>query len=84
MASYKLEWKQSARRELKKLQKKTISRILQIIETLPDNPYPSGSRKLHGAEYTMPIRLTQVGVLGYDPTHVRLPPDSVRVSASLP
>jgi len=37
-----------------------------------------------GIECTMPIRLTQVGVLGYDPTHVRLPPDSVRVSASLP
>ena len=35
-------------------------------------------------EQSMPIRLTQVGVLGYDPTHVRLPPDSVRVSASLP
>jgi len=33
---------------------------------------------------TMPIRLTQVGALGYDPAHVRLPPDSVGVSASLP
>jgi len=40
MASYKIEWKQSARKELKKLQKKTISRILHTIETLPDNPYP--------------------------------------------
>jgi len=56
MASYKIEWKQSARKELKKLQKKTISRILQTIETLPDNPHPSGSRKLHGAEYTYRLR----------------------------
>jgi len=24
---------------------------------------------------TMPIRLTQVGALGYDPAHVRLPSD---------
>jgi len=44
MASYKIEWKQSARKELKKLQKKTISRILQTIETLPDNPYPGKIR----------------------------------------
>jgi len=56
MASYKIRWKQSARKELKKLQKKTISRILQIIETLPGNPHPPGSRKLHGAKYTYRLR----------------------------
>ena len=56
MASYKIEWKQSARKELKKLQKKTISRILQIIETLSDNPHPPRSRKLHGTEYTYRLR----------------------------
>jgi len=33
---------------------------------------------------TMPIRLTQVDTLGYDPAYVRLPSDSVGVSASLP
>ena len=56
MVSYKIEWKQSARKELKKLQKKTISRILQTIETLPGNPHPPGSRKLHGAEHTYRLR----------------------------
>ena len=56
MVSYKIGWKQSARKELKKLQKKTILKILQTIETLPDNPYPPGSRKLHGAEYTYRLR----------------------------
>jgi len=33
---------------------------------------------------TMPIRLTQVETLGYDPAHVRLPSNSFGVSASLP
>ena len=56
MASYKIEWKQSARKELKKLQKKAIAKILRTIETLSDNPYPPGSRKLHGAEYTYRLR----------------------------
>jgi len=32
----------------------------------------------------MPIRLPQNGALWYDPVHVRLPPDSVRVSGTLP
>lgn len=56
MASYKLEWKQSARKELRKLEKKTIARVLQTVENLPENPYPPGSRKLHGAEYTYRLR----------------------------
>ena len=56
MASYKIKWKQSAIKELKKFQKKTISKKFQTIETLPDNPYPTGSRKLHGAEYTYRFR----------------------------
>ena len=35
-------------------------------------------------EETMPIRLAQVVALGYDPAHVKLPSESVGVSASLP
>jgi len=34
--------------------------------------------------FTMPIRLTQVDSLGYDPAYVRLPSDSVGISVSLP
>ncbi len=56
MGSYKIEWKQSAGKEIKKFGRKTISRIFQAIETLPDNPCPPGSRKLHGAEYTYRLR----------------------------
>ena len=33
---------------------------------------------------TLPIRLAQADTLGYDPTHVRLPSDSVGVSAPFP
>jgi len=33
---------------------------------------------------SMPIRLTQVGALRYDPGHVRLPSDPFGISASLP
>ncbi|MDJ0899079.1 MAG: type II toxin-antitoxin system RelE/ParE family toxin [Xenococcus sp. MO_188.B8] len=57
MASYKIEWKQSAKKELKKLDKQIIPRILQAIENLADNPYLSGSKKLIGSDSIYRIRV---------------------------
>ena len=57
MASYKIEWKQSAQKGLKKLKNKTISKILQTVETLSDNPHPYGNHKLRGSEYTYRVRV---------------------------
>jgi hypothetical protein len=37
-----------------------------------------------GIESSMPIRIAQVGALGYNPAHVELPSDYVGVSASFP
>jgi mRNA interferase RelE/StbE len=57
MASYKIEWKQSAKKELKKLDKQIIIRILQAIEDLADNPYSLGSKKLTGSYSIYRIRV---------------------------
>jgi mRNA interferase RelE/StbE len=57
MASYKIEWKQSAKKELKKLDKQIILRILQAIEDLANNPYSSGSKKLIGSDSIHRIRV---------------------------
>lgn len=46
MASYKIQWKRSAKKELRKLDKQIILRILHAIAGLEANPYPSGSKKL--------------------------------------
>ena len=56
MALYKIEWKQSAKKELKKLDKSIIPKIINIVEKLSENPYPSGSRKILGAKNTFRIR----------------------------
>ena len=40
--------------------------------------------KISYINLNMPIRLIQVDALGCDPAHVRLPSDSVAVSASFP
>jgi mRNA interferase RelE/StbE len=50
MASYNVRWKLSAKKELKKLPKETILKILVVIEKLPENPFPKQYRKLAGAE----------------------------------
>ncbi|MDJ0647191.1 MAG: type II toxin-antitoxin system RelE/ParE family toxin [Xenococcaceae cyanobacterium MO_188.B19] len=57
MASYKIEWKNSAKKELKKLDKQIIIRILQAVEKLANNPHPSGSKKLMGSESIYRIRV---------------------------
>jgi mRNA interferase RelE/StbE len=57
MASYRIEWKQSAQKELKTLGKEVIPRILEAVEKLAENPYPRGGRKLMGTEYTYRIRV---------------------------
>lgn len=56
MASYKVAWKQSARKELRKLEREAILRILKAVEALAADPYPPGARKLTGSEHTYRIR----------------------------
>lgn len=57
MASYRIEWNQSAQKELKTLGKGVIPRILEAVEKPAENPYPRGGRKLMGTEYTYRIRV---------------------------
>jgi mRNA interferase RelE/StbE len=57
MASYRIEWKQSARKELRKLAKTVIPKILKVVAALAENPHPKGSKKLRGSEYTYRIRV---------------------------
>ena len=57
MAFYKVQWKNSAKKELKKLDKKVIVRILQAVGKLANNPHPSGSKKLMGSESIYRIRV---------------------------
>ncbi len=55
MASYTIEWKRSALKELKGLPKDAVRRILVAVEALADNPLPVGARKLAGTQHTYRI-----------------------------
>ena len=57
MASYEIEWKHSAERELRCIDKQYIPEILEAVESLADNPFPSQHRKLHGVETSYRIRV---------------------------
>lgn len=57
MGLYKVEWKKSAKKELKKLDKQVIPRILQAVENLAENPYSSDSKKLVGSDSIYRIRI---------------------------
>lgn len=63
MASYKIEWKRSAGKEVKKLPKILIPRIIAAVEELAENPFPSGCRKITGTEHTYRIRIGDYRIL---------------------
>jgi len=50
MANYKIEIKKSAAKEISKLPKVSIKRIVNKIQTLSDDPRPNGCKKLSGDE----------------------------------
>ncbi len=57
MTSYQIEWKNSARKELKKLPPDIIRKIIYAVESLAENPQPPNCRKLVGSEQTWRIRV---------------------------
>ncbi len=63
MDSYNIEWKRSAEKELKKLDKKILVKILESIEVLAQNPYPIGCKKLKGTEFIYRIRIGDYRVI---------------------
>ena len=63
MASYRIEWKRSASRELKRLQKSTLRRVLDVVEGLALNLYPHGVVKLAGSQHTYRLRVGDYRIL---------------------
>ena len=50
MASYNIIFHRDFQKELKKIPKKDVLRILDAIGALAGNPYPPGSNKLSGSD----------------------------------
>jgi mRNA interferase RelE/StbE len=56
MASYRIEWKSSALKELRKLPADAIGRIVIAVEALKQTPFPHGAKKLSGGRLSYRIR----------------------------
>lgn len=56
MTSYRLVWKASAEKELRKLPREIIARLVNLAENLAVNPFPPGTRKLAGTHNVYRVR----------------------------
>ena len=57
MASYRIEWKPSAAKELKRLPREGIPRMIAAVEALASNAFPQGVVRLKGSQHTYRIRI---------------------------
>ncbi len=57
MAVYKLCWKESVRKDLRRLPIALIPKIVKKVESLPDNPTPTDSKKLRDTEHSYRVRV---------------------------
>jgi mRNA interferase RelE/StbE len=57
MDFYKIEWKASALKDLKRLDKWIVPRILQAVDSLKEQPLPHDVRKIRGSERSYRIRV---------------------------
>jgi len=65
MGSYRIEFSRSATKDLRRIDRQWIPRILTAIEDLAIEPLPDGSKKLTGSEHTFRIRIGDYRVV-YD------------------
>jgi mRNA interferase RelE/StbE len=55
--AFRIEWKKSTRKDLRKLPPNAVDKIVEAVENLAANPFPHGVEKLSGSEHAYRIRL---------------------------
>ena len=79
MASFKIEWKPSAVKELRRLPREMVTRIVNAVAQLAQNPFPPASKKLVGSQHTYRIREGDYRIV-YDVTSNTLTIEIIRVA----
>jgi mRNA interferase RelE/StbE len=54
---FRIEWKKSTRKDLRRLPASTEERIVEIVENLAEDPFPHGVEKLSGSQHAYRIRV---------------------------
>ena len=63
MATYKIEWKKSTLKDLKRIDKTYIPKIIERIDSLAKDPFSGDVRKLKGSEFTYRLRVGQYRIV---------------------
>lgn len=63
MGSYKIEFKKSAEKDLAKLPREILPRIIKAIRNLEQDPFPHGVKKLRNYEKSYRIRISNYRIL---------------------
>ena len=78
MASYRLEWRRSATKDLRRIAAVDVPRIVAAAAALANDPFPPGCAKLSGSERSYRIRVGDYRIL-YDVFSGRLLIEVVKV-----
>lgn len=57
MASFRIEWRKSTKKDLRRIDPVHVARIITAVEGLSLDPFPSGHTKLSGSERAYRIRV---------------------------
>ncbi len=63
MDIYRIEWKASVLKELKRIDKTIVPRIVDTVQSLASNPRPSGVRKIKGSSRLFRVRVANYRVV---------------------
>ena len=70
--AFRVEWKESTRKDLRRLPQAMVDRVIKAVESLAQNPFPHGVEKLSGAEQAYRIRLGDYRVVYEVVTELKL------------
>lgn len=65
MESFRIEWRKSTKKDLRKIPTEIVSRIVEAVHDLREEPRPQGAVKLSGSERTYRIRVGDYRII-YD------------------
>ena len=63
MASYKIRWNKSAVKELRKLDKSIITKIVRAVDFLANDPFPRGTKKLISSKNIYRLRVSDYRIV---------------------
>jgi mRNA interferase RelE/StbE len=63
MESFSIQWRNSTKKDIRRLPRQDVARLIKAVEQLVDEPLPHGSQKLSGSERTYRIRVGDYRVI---------------------